>query len=609
MTKKILRIVSLVLAMLLLVCLFPQAKTAAVQTEAYRITQLAESNYKAALKKVGRSSFHGYCGDAVSWQLQMLGITTKFVGANGNGQYDAYKNDTYSTGGYRIHAYSAASYNLKEALNILSENGTKNAYNILVGFQRTNTTAGRKYGHVVFIYGIIDGMVYFVESFTETFGGKKYPEGKCIALTIDQFAKYYNSWTTLDGLISFGLKTYNDLCEEYPAYLYAGVTQDTYLYTAPCTPDVDDRSQLMRAVQAGERLSVTGMYLNTEGEYWYRVEDYQTGYVRADMTQVQGMRYDDVTATGISAPTVHQQGNTFNVKGTISSTYNAICSVRGQVFEQTGDGMLHKMTTTATVEDNRYSLSYSTISNRLAFRLLEVGIYRYELAVVVRNNFFANGQLQTEWKTIKLYLSDFRVVDQKGNTVTVKYDACGGTAELNAAELSQGQSLNTLPNAIRENFTFAGWYTAAEGGEKVGEDFVIHADVTLYAHWEATNASGWYEEGGRSYYMLEGQRILGFFQADGVTYFQGADGFISTGWLEDNGLRYYFNANGAMATGWLELDDCRYYLANDGTATIGWLQQGDAMYYFAEDGLMCTGKQIIEGVEYTFGEDGAMIIR
>ena len=607
MTKKLLRVFSVMLAVFVLICVLPQSKTSAAQTEEYRVSQLVESTYKAALKSAGRYSFHGWCGAAVDEQIQQLGITTKIVGANGNDQYDKYKNQTYSTGGYRIHAYPAASYSLKQALNAITENGTKNAYNILVGFQKTNTTAGQKYGHAVFIHAIIDGVVYFAESYSGTFGGKYYAEGKCITITIDQFCKAYNAWTTLDGVISFGMKTYNDLCEEYSSYLYATITQDTQLYSAPCDPLVDDRSQMVRTMQAGERISVTGMYLNTVGEYWYRVEDYQTGYVRADMTAVQSMRYDDVVASGISAPTVHKQGNIFNVKGTISATYNQICSVRAQVFSLTDEGRTHQMTTNDTVSDNRYSLSYSTVSNRLTFRLLEVGSYRYELAVVVSNDYYADGELQTEWKTIKLYLSDFQVVSQKGGTVTVKYDACGGKAELHAAELSQGQTLNTLPTATRPGFVFAGWYTKAEGGEAVAEDFVLEENLTLYAHWEPANASGWYELNGQIYYLLEGVRIEGFFQVDGVTYYQGADGFLSTGWLEENGLRYYFNANGAMAVGWLELDGCRYYLGSDGTATVGWAEIDGDMFYFSENGLMLTGTQVIDGENYTFDTYGRLI--
>lgn len=606
MKKKILGILSLIMAMLLLICVFPAPESSAVQTEEYRIAQQVESIYKAALKATGRYSFRGYCGAAVDWQVYKLGIITQVIGANGNGQFDLYKNSAYSSGGYRIRAYSARSYSLKEALNTITENGTKNAYNLIVGFQQTNTTAGRKYGHAVFIHGIIDGIVYFTESYALTIGGTTYPEGKCVAVSIDQFCKSYNAWTTFDGVINFGLKTYTDSCEAYASYLDASITEDTVLYSAPCTPDVDDRSIELRTLHVGERVSVVGLFLNTEGEYWYQVEDYQTGYIRAADTAVQDMRYDDVVASGISAPTVHLQGNTFNIKGVVASTYNSICSVRAQVFIASEDGFGHTMTTTAPVADNRYSLSYSTVSNRLAFRLLDVGSYRYELAAVVSNNYIADGQLQTEWKTVKLYLVDFQVVSKKGSTVTVTYDACGGSSALNAAELSQGQTLNTLPEAQREGFTFDGWYTDETAGEKVEEDFVLTDDVTLYAHWsESVDATGWYLQNGRVYYILDGQRISGFFQVDGITYYQDETGFLHTGWLEFNDLRYYFNANGSMVTGWLELDGCYYYFGADGTAYVGWAEIDGNTYYFTEDGRL-TGEQIISGQKYTFLDNGIL---
>ncbi|MBR4972344.1 MAG: hypothetical protein IKY59_05175, partial [Oscillospiraceae bacterium] len=196
MHKKILRIASLLLVLLVFTGMIPATETSAAGSEAERICALAESTYRQALKKNNRKSFHGWCGAAVDWQMRLLGITTKVVGSNGNDKFDQYRYEKYTSGGYQITALPKKQYKLEEALNALTDNGTKNAYNIMVGFQRTNTSAGRKYGHATFIYAIIDGMVYFTESYTMHIGGKRYAEGKCIAVTIEQFAKHYNSWCT-----------------------------------------------------------------------------------------------------------------------------------------------------------------------------------------------------------------------------------------------------------------------------------------------------------------------------------------------------------------------------------------------------------------------------
>lgn len=608
MYKKLLRFLSLALVVLILISVVPAAESSAAASEVDRISQQITSTYKTALRKAGMNSFHGWCGAAVDWQLQVLGITTKVIGSNGNQQFDLYRDQEYSSGGYRIRSYPASHYTLTTALNAITKNGTEDAYNILVGFQRTNTSAGRIYGHACFIHAIIDGKVYFTESYSTTFAGKYYSEGAVISGTIEQFAKYYNSWTTLDGLIHFGLKTYNDGCDFFPAYLYASVSQDTMMYTAPCEPAVDDRSEPLRTLQAGERLSVIGLYRNTEGEYWYEVEDSRIGYVRADHTQAESMRYDDVTVSGISAPTQLRQGNIFNIKGNIKSTYNSITSVRAQVFSNTGEELQHLMTTSASVDDTSYSLSSSTVSNRLAFRLLDIGDYRYEMAVVVGNHYYADGCLQTEWKTIKLWKSDFQVVSQQGDVGSVIFDACGGNTELNGAQIELEQPIGTLPEATREGYVFDGWYTAAEGGEKIDESFIVEDNVTLYACWvEAEDAQGWYKQDGKVYYVMDGLRIYGFFQVDGVTYHQNADGFLDIGWTEVGGMRYYFNTNGSMASGWIELEGQRYYIGMDGTATIGWALIDDNFYYFDELGVMQTGVHVIDGEKYSFDENGVML--
>lgn len=608
MHKKIIKILSFVLVVLLSFVVTTAPETAAVQSKEDRVLQQITDTYAEALKVCKVQSFRGYCGMFVNYHIYLLGINSSVIGGHGNQQFDNYRYQEYTSGGYKVEALSSKQYNMKAALNKLTENGTVDVYNLIVGFQYTNTSAGQKYGHAAFVHAILDGKVYFSESFSANINGKYYPEGSPIVLTIDQFCKYYSSWTTYEGVIHFGLRNYQEQCEFYYSYQYALATQETVMYTSACTTDVEENSQQIRNVMPGERLTVIGMYRNTVGEYWYQVRDVQVGYVKAEHMVTEELLYDDVTVSGIKAPTEQRQGNIFNIKGNIKSTYNNICTVRAQVFTITPFGLQHWMTTTDAVTDNSYSLSYSVVSDRMAFRLLNVGSYRYEMAVVVSNSYVEDGVLQTEYTTLKLWRSDFMVVAKTGGTYTVKFNTNGGNTELNAAEIGQGATIGTLPEAIREGYTFLGWYTAAEGGEPVGEDFVVTGDMTLYAQWEeAKNITGWYKEDGKHYYLVDGQRIVGFFQVDGITYYQTEDGFLATGWKEIEGCNYYFNTNGSMVQGWFEIDRVRYYFGQDGTATIGWAEIDGKTYYFGENGKMLTGKQVIEDVTYTFGDDGALI--
>ena len=160
-----------------------------------------KSTYSAAKKRARRKSFKGRCGSYVNHQLVLLGINEKYICANGNREYDIYCKKEQSSGGYTIHAFSAKKYSLKSAL-LAIEKQDPNARNILVGFQRGTSKAGKKYGHTLFIHGIENGMVYFSDSFAQKVNGKKYKEGAPIVCSIETFAKLYRRYK-FDGVIWF----------------------------------------------------------------------------------------------------------------------------------------------------------------------------------------------------------------------------------------------------------------------------------------------------------------------------------------------------------------------------------------------------------------------
>lgn len=50
-------------------------------------------------------------------------------------------------------------------------------------------------------------------------------------------------------------------------------------------------------------------------------------------------------------------------------------------------------------------------------------------------------------------------------------------------EFEVGTSISDLPEPELAGWTFAGWYTAVDGGAKVSDGFVVTEAITLYAHW------------------------------------------------------------------------------------------------------------------------------
>jgi len=66
---------------------------------------------------------------------------------------------------------------------------------------------------------------------------------------------------------------------------------------------------------------------------------------------------------------------------------------------------------------------------------------------------------------------------------TIAFNANSGTVSTNSGTTGADGKLDSLPIPTREDYTFNGWYTAAEGGDKVTTSTVFERDATIYAQW------------------------------------------------------------------------------------------------------------------------------
>ena len=96
---------------------------------------------------------------------------------------------------------------------------------------------------------------------------------------------------------------------------------------------------------------------------------------------------------------------------------------------------------------------------------------------------------------------------------TVTLNANGGTGA--PATMTVLNTLSELPVAIKSGCIFAGWYTAASGGERALPGDPVSGNITLYAHWETApftmggDASWFIDEDGsyRSESIAPGQAV------------------------------------------------------------------------------------------------------
>lgn len=78
---------------------------------------------------------------------------------------------------------------------------------------------------------------------------------------------------------------------------------------------------------------------------------------------------------------------------------------------------------------------------------------------------------------------------------TVTFDPNGGdfTSGESTMQLEEDGTYSKLPTVTRDGYTFEGWFTDPEGGERIsgGDKFTAKEDITLYAHWQYDPYTTW----------------------------------------------------------------------------------------------------------------------
>lgn len=93
---------------------------------------------------------------------------------------------------------------------------------------------------------------------------------------------------------------------------------------------------------------------------------------------------------------------------------------------------------------------------------------------------YGNVTLVAVW-TANKYTVNFELNDDTGVA-----DATADKTTIQATYDSYIDANETLPVATRPGYNFLGWYTQAEGGEKIDESLIytVEGESTFYAHWE-----------------------------------------------------------------------------------------------------------------------------
>ena len=530
------RILAFLLAALMLLGVLAMVAQAAPEKQS-ELASKTRSVYQKSLHSAGVESFKGYCGKLAAHQLYHLGVTRYAEIRNGKDHYDYHVDQQVSSGGYYVNAYSAQEYTLEEALNAVSDYGTRDVYNILLGFQWTNTEAGGLYGHAGVITGIEDGKVYMTEGYWTPLAGD---EGNLICCTIPELAAFYDSWTVFEGLIHFS-NTYAGGCKRYGTDLFVRPRFHISLRSEPCVIGQNDCQEL-RSISAGERLRVTAVLEDPHGDLYYEVQDGgRTGYIVAQTAVLERTNAEELSVESFASPRILRPGSNGSLQGTVRAEHGLVGEVEVVITDSQGKEVVRQR---RIADSAAYDLSQ--FNEALPLDTLQEGSY-----------------------TLSLYASTASACVRE-DALDYSYATCLlKERSLWVGELLRG-NLQRNEQPREESPARNGWVW--ENG--------------IWYYYEAGEPrSGWFRSYGVEYYLKEdGSVTTGWAKVEGQDRFFSDTGALCVGWLRtEDGMRYSMS-DGSFAEGWQIIGTSLYYFDDGIMQTKGTREKDEVKYQFQEDG-------------------------
>lgn len=131
------------------------------------------------------------------------------------------------------------------------------------------------------------------------------------------------------------------------------------------------------------------------------------------------------------------------------------------------------------------TLSSEIVDNTMGVLSVSGNVYVYGDIIGKDNMVVSNGAF--------IYITEAEFESYIKGSFKVLFDANGGIVDSAEKTIFYGNAMGVLPMPYRDFYTFNGWYTKPNGGEKITEGTIITFtnDITLYAHWTQNPVSDW----------------------------------------------------------------------------------------------------------------------
>ena len=155
-------------------------------------------------------------------------------------------------------------------------------------------------------------------------------------------------------------------------------------------------------VAANNTLNAQALHQNTSGTYYYEVVYYNTTlYVKAtDCTMVSHLT-GDISITNVVSPASLAIGDSFGIKGDITSTKNMIGKITAGMYLNQNMSNAPAVSASDTVNGKSYSLYGSALDSALKFGSTPAGVYDYAVTVEAVSYYIDNnGSLATSSQNV-----------------------------------------------------------------------------------------------------------------------------------------------------------------------------------------------------------------
>ena len=174
--------------------------------------------------------------------------------------------------------------------------------------------------------------------------------------------------------------------QSYKSKGYGTANKNTTIKSLPCAAGTNPSSTNVATVSQYEQVTITNLWLNSQGNYWYEVlydNARYHGYCYAgDITPTSSsytaIIHGDIEVSDVRAPSGNLiKGNGFSIKGTVSSAASDIIKVTVGAYDSSGNQKIGATASGLTTE----SYSIANLDNDVKFGNLAVGSYIYKIIV------------------------------------------------------------------------------------------------------------------------------------------------------------------------------------------------------------------------------------